>query len=125
MSVSPTKVCTQFIILECEIRNVKSNFENKAAHYHLTLQNFFKLHGIKYVMYFALKNKITNTRDSKTLWALIDKANFFRPDYSHFQYCQDNGWYVGPRDYHPTMKGHRLWANDLIKYMEEHDIRRT
>ena len=91
----------------------------------LDLQTYFQLNNIKYVMYFGLNNKITNTRDIKTLWALIDKANFFRPDYSHFQYCQDNGWYVGPRDYHPTMKGHRLWANDLIKYMEEHDIRRT
>jgi hypothetical protein len=91
----------------------------------LDLQTYFKTNNIKYIMYFGLNNVITETQDSKTLWNCVDTQHFFRPTYSHFQYCQDNRCYVSPTDYHPNTQGHRVWANELIKYMEDHDIRRT
>ena len=91
----------------------------------LDLQTYFKTNNIKYMMYFGLNNVITETADSKTLWKCVDTSKFFRPSYSHFQYCQDNKCYVSPTDYHPSTQGHRVWANELIKYMIDHDNRRT
>jgi hypothetical protein len=31
--------------------------------------------------------------------------------------------YVSSDDYHPSARGHKLWTQDLIKYID--DIRRT
>ena len=71
-------------------------------------------------MYFGMNNKIRKGGDTKLL---KNFTNFFRMGYSHYQYCQDNGLYVSSDDYHPTKRGHKLWTQDLIKYID--DIRRT
>ena len=84
------------------------------------LQNYFNLHKIPYIMYFGMNNKIRKGGDTKLL---KNFTNFFRMGYSHYQYCQDNGLYVSSDDYHPTKRGHKLWTQDLIKYID--DIRRT
>jgi len=91
----------------------------------LDLQTYFKANNIKYVMYFGLNNIITDSADSRTLWNCVDTDHFYYPTYSHFQHCQDNKLYVSATDYHPTTQGHRVWANELIKYMQDNDITRT
>ena len=91
----------------------------------IDLQNYFKINDIKYLMYFGLPNKITDSSDCNLLRSLVDEEYFFKMDYSHFEYCPDNKTYVSRNDYHPSVAGHRRWANYLIKYMEQHDLRRT
>jgi len=83
------------------------------------LQNYFKLNNIQYLMYFGLNNTITKSQDSQRLLSMIDTTKFFDIDYSHFQWCQDKKYYVSQNDYHPSHQGHRLWANKLIKYIDD------
>jgi hypothetical protein len=117
----------------------------------LTLQNFFKLNNIPYVMYFALTNDLPREGDFDVLYDAVDQTRFmnFKPsehaqenigiynsmkkmlrvrvpnqDYvqSHFEYCAKHGWTKSMNDGHPNEKGHHGWAALLEKFVKENKI---
>ena len=86
----------------------------------IDLQNYFNVHGIKYVMYFGLVSQIDLTQqDHKILHNAIDWNKFYQPDTSHYEFCEKNNLQISPQDEHPSAEGHRKWAEGLIKYIDE------
>ncbi len=117
----------------------------------LTLQNFFKLHGIPYVMYWALTNDLPTDGDLKQLYDAVDKTHFMNfqasehshenisiynrmksmlrvtvpnKDYvqSHFEFCAMHGWTKSMNDGHPNKRGHHAWADMLKKFVDENKL---
>ena len=60
----------------------------------INLQNFFKQHNIKYLMYNGLETDINaNKNDNDVLEAYVDKKHFFgwnNRDLVHYNFCNDN-----------------------------------
>jgi len=117
----------------------------------LTLQNFFKLHKIPYVMYWALTNDLPTEGDLDVLYNAVDQTQFmnFTPskhakenmsiynrmksmfkvtvpnkDYvqSHFEYCAKNGWTKSLNDAHPNKRGHHGWARLLKEFIDKNNL---
>ncbi len=62
----------------------------------LTLQDFFKLHNIPYLMYWALSNELHNDGDLKNLKGAVDKDRFYNFETSeHVKEKFLQIWYVG------------------------------
>ena len=92
----------------------------------IDLQNYFKMNGITYMMYFGLISQIDRTNpDHKLLYNMIDWHKFYRPDTSHYEFVKGKKLRISPWDEHPSAKGHIKWANHLIKYMDDEIIRDT
>ena len=118
----------------------------------ITLQNFFKLYQIPYVMYWALTNDLPTEGDFDVLYNAIDQKHFmnFKPsehaqenisiynkmknmldkvtvpnaDYvqSHFEYCAKHGWTKSVNDGHPNHKGHHGWAQLLYDFVQSNKL---
>lgn len=117
----------------------------------LTLQDFFKLHDIPYVMYWALTNDLPTEGDLGVLYNAVDQKHFmnFKPsehvkenisiynkmknmlrvnvpnkDYvqSHFEYCAQHGWTKSANDGHPNNLGHHGWAKLLYDHVKANNI---
>jgi hypothetical protein len=109
----------------------------------LTLQNFFKLNNIPYVMYFALTNDLPREGDFDVLYDAVDQTRFmnFKPSehaqenigiYNSMkkmlrvrvpnQDCAKHGWTKSMNDGHPNEKGHHGWAALLEKFVKENKI---
>ena len=115
------------------------------------LQNFFKLHNIPYVMYWALTNDLPREGDLDVLYNAVDQTRFmnFKPsehvqeniviynrmknmlkvqvpnkDYvqSHFEFCAKHGWTKSMNDGHPNKRGHHAWAELLRKFVLDNNI---
>ena len=95
----------------------------------LNLQNYFKMKNYPYVMYKTLPdpNLIMDKRDIKnkdvyTLNGLIDKKRYFRPDYSHLEYTEENKQHCAPGDHHPSADGHRDWAQQIKEFIDANNL---
>ena len=85
----------------------------------LDLQNYFKIHGITYVMYFGLIPQINvSYPDHKILYNAIDWTKFYNSKTNHYDFVKQNNLQISKRDEHPSIKGHEEWAKGLIKYMD-------
>lgn len=118
----------------------------------LTLQNFFKLHNIPYLMYWALTNDLPEEGDLKALKDAVDRTHFYNfetsehvkenikiynemktkreivivanTDYvqSHFEYCAQQGLRKSSDDAHPSLEGHHTWAELLLQFVRDRKI---
>ena len=89
----------------------------------IDLQNYFKIHGVKYVMYFGLISQINlKYQDHKTLYESIDWSKFYQPNTSHYEFCATNKLQISKNDQHPNLQGHEKWAQGLIKYIDNEII---
>jgi len=118
----------------------------------LTLQDFFKLHNIPYLMYWALSNELHDDGDLKNLKGAVDTDRFYNfetsehvkenikiynemktknetvtvpnTDYvqSHFEYCAQQGLRKSFNDAHPSQKGHHQWADLLLQFIHDKKI---
>ena len=41
---------------------------------------------------------------------------------SHFEFCAKNGWTKSANDGHPSQTGHHQWANELHKFIKQHNL---
>ena len=62
-------------------------------------------------------------KDVKTLWNLIDKTRYFRPETSHMDYTVENQQHCAPDDIHPSADGHKDWAKQLKEFIDAKDLR--
>ena len=86
----------------------------------LDLQSYFKNNQIDYVMYFGLPNAITSVKLSSDLKALnncIDYDRFVKPKDTHYKFVLRNDLGCGADDPHPSLDGHRQWANYIIDFL--------
>ena len=118
----------------------------------ITLQNFFKLHNIPYVMYWALTNDLPQEGDFDVLYNAVDQRHFmnFKASehaqenisiynrmktmldrvtvantkyvQSHFEYCAMKGWTKSANDGHPNHKGHHGWAQLLFEFVQKNQL---
>ena len=95
----------------------------------LNLQNYLKIKNYPYVMYKTLPDPklIMDKRDLKnkdiyTLNGLIDKKRYFRPDYSHLEYTEENKQHCAPGDHHPSADGHRDWAQQIKEFIDANNL---
>ncbi len=90
----------------------------------LDLQNYFELHKIPYVMYNALPNFVNNDiSDFKTFAKAINMQRFFKPGRSHLEYIQEKQLVVSPKDPHPSVNGHKQWAEQLNEFIDVNNLR--
>ena len=61
-------------------------------------------------------------KDIYTLNALIDKKRYFRPDYSHLEYTEENNQHCAPGDHHPSADGHRDWAQQIKEFIDANNL---
>ncbi len=95
----------------------------------INLQNYFKLKNYPYVMYKTLPDPklIRDKRDLKnkdiyTLNGLIDQKRYFRPDYSHLEYTEENKQHCAPGDHHPSAEGHKDWAQQIKEFIDANNL---
>jgi len=117
----------------------------------ITLQNFFKLHNIPYVMYWALTNDLPQEEDFDVLYKAVDQKHFMNfqasehaqenigiynkmknmlkvqvpnKDYvqSHFEFCAKKGWTKSRNDGHPDKRGHHGWAQLLCDFIQQNQL---
>ena len=84
------------------------------------MQSYFKNNQIDYVMYFGLPNAITSVKLSSDLKALnncIDYDRFVKPKDTHYKFVLRNDLGCGADDPHPSLDGHRQWANYIIDFL--------
>jgi len=90
----------------------------------LDLQNFFRLHGIPYVMYIALSNRVkTKNKDLDTYVNMIDHDRFFKFDTSHYDFITQNNFIVSLDDPHPSTEGHVRWQEQLKEFIDANNLR--
>ena len=81
----------------------------------------------KYVMYKTISDPEIEigykNKDVKTLWNLIDKTRYFRPETSHKDYTVENNQHCSPGDIHPSPEGHKDWAKQLKEFIDANDLR--
>lgn len=104
------------------------------AHYEsleatINLQNYFKLKKYPYVMYKTLPDPelVRDKRDIRhkdiyTLQDLIDKQRYYKPNYSHLEYTEENKQHCSPDDHHPSADGHRDWAQQLKDFIDANNL---
>lgn len=90
----------------------------------INLQSYLKLNKIPYVMYNALPNYNDDTiLDFDVLSEAIDMTRFFAPSTSHMEWIQQRGFVVSENDPHPSEEGHKIWAKQLIEFIDANDLR--
>tara|TARA_B100000902_G_C27099309_1_gene807977 strand:- start:219 stop:884 length:666 start_codon:yes stop_codon:yes gene_type:complete len=86
----------------------------------LDLQHYFIINKIRYVMYFGLIPQIDlKYKDHQTLFNALDKKTFFNFETSHYEFCKSNNLQLSEHDEHPSIDGHKQWAAQLIKHMDQ------
>jgi hypothetical protein len=93
----------------------------------LNIQHYFKVKKYPYVMYKTISDPEIEigykNKDVKTLWNLIDKTRYFRPETSHKDYTVENNQHCSPGDIHPSPEGHKDWAKQLKEFIDANDLR--
>ena len=96
----------------------------------LNLQNYFKIKKFPYVMYKTLPDPVLvrDKRDIKhkdiyTLQGLIDEKRYFKPNFSHLEYTEQNKQHCSPDDHHPSAEGHKDWAIQLKEFIDANNLR--
>jgi hypothetical protein len=93
----------------------------------LNLQHYFKIKKYPYVMYKTISDPEIEigykNKDVRTLWNLIDKTRYFRPETSHKDYTVENNQHCSPGDIHPSPEGHKDWAKQLKEFIDANDLR--
>ena len=96
----------------------------------LNLQNYFKIKKFPYVMYKTLPDPVLvrDKRDIKhkdiyTLQGLIDEKRYFKPNFSHLEYTEQNKQHCSPDDHHPSADGHKDWAIQLKEFIDANNLR--
>jgi lysophospholipase L1-like esterase len=86
----------------------------------ISLQNYFKLNRIAYVMYFGLDPEIhTAIPQIQTLLKQVDKERIFRYNTHHMEWCIKNKHTCTEQDPHPNEKGVELWSKEMFDWIEE------
>ena len=96
----------------------------KLLNHVLDLQNFFVLNKIPYVMFNSLP-AIWNKKisDFQTTYEQIDKKRYFKPQSSQLDFIQENNLIVSKHDPHPSLDGHKKWANQLKEFIDVNNLR--
>ena len=89
----------------------------------VNLQNFFKLNKYPYVMYKTISDTPIKNADVRTLYDMIDKKRFFKPETSHYDYILENKLVANMSDPHPSAEGHKRWAQDLKEFIDANNLR--
>ena len=88
------------------------------------LQNYFERKHIPYVMYNSLPNDFeSNATDFSVIKNAINMDRFFSPNVSHFEFVTDKNLIVSPNDPHPSAEGHRIWAEQLMEFIDANNLR--
>ena len=61
-------------------------------------------------------------KDIYTLQDLIDKQRYYKPNYSHLEYTEENKQHCSPDDHHPSADGHRDWAQQLKDFIDANNL---
>ena len=89
-----------------------------------SLQNYFKIKKIPYLMYNALPNNLeSNVQDVTDFKKKIDWKRFYKPYTSHLDFIQKNNYIVSPNDPHPSLEGHLQWASQLKEFIDANNLR--
>jgi len=89
-----------------------------------SLQNYFKIKKIPYLMYNALPNNLeSKVQDVTDFKKKIDWKRFYKPDTSHLDFIQKNNYIVSPNDPHPSLEGHLQWASQLKEFIDANNLR--
>ena len=92
----------------------------------ISLQNYFKLNRIAYVMYFGLDPEIhTAIPQIQTLLKQVDKERIFKYNTHHMEWCIKNKHTCTEQDPHPNEKGVELWSKDMFEWIEENKFFNT
>ena len=86
------------------------------------MQDFFKIKKYPYVFYNTLSKPVIDNEDIQMMWDKIDKNNFFKPETSHLDYTVKNNQYCAEGDPHPNTEGHIQWANQLMDFIDDHNL---
>ena len=89
----------------------------------VNLQNFFKLNKYPYVMYKTISDTPIKNADVQTLYDMIDKKRFFKPETSHYDYILENKLVANMADPHPSVEGHKRWAEQLKEFIDANNLR--
>lgn len=96
----------------------------------LSMQDFFKLHKIKYCMYDSLNNDYLGQGQWRELLEdQVDTNRFFGFNkITHFNFANKNTDKMGRQlncgedDAHPNTLGHKLWANKLTEFIMNNQL---
>ena len=89
----------------------------------VNLQNFFKLNKYPYVMYKTISDTPIKNADVRTLYNMIDKKRFFKLETSHYDFILENKLVANMSDPHPSVEGHKRWANELKEFIDANNLR--
>ena len=89
----------------------------------VNLQNFFKLNKYPYVMYKTISDTPIKNADVRTLYNMIDKKRFFKLETSHYDYILENKLVANMADPHPSVEGHKRWAEQLKEFIDANNLR--
>ena len=89
----------------------------------VNLQNFFKLNKYPYVMYKTISDTPIENADVRTLYDMIDKKRFFKPETSHYDFILENKLVANMSDPHPSEEGHKRWAEQLKEFIDANNLR--
>jgi hypothetical protein len=86
----------------------------------ISLQNYFKLNKIAYVMYFGLDPEIhVDLPQIKILLNQVDKKRIFNYNTHHMEWCIENNYTCTDQDPHPNEDGIRIWCESMFNWIEE------
>ena len=75
-------------------------------------------------MYNSLPNDFGSTTfDFKVIKDSINMNRFFSPNLSQYEFILDKGMISSESDPHPSAEGHRQWAAQLIKFIDDNNLR--
>ena len=61
--------------------------------------------------------------DFQTTYEQIDKKRYFKPQSSQLDFIQENNLIVSKHDPHPSLDGHKKWANQLKEFIDVNNLR--
>jgi len=118
-----------FLKLPTKFYNKIKNFDLDATsavrwvNHVIDLQTYFKYKKIPYVMYNALPPFIDLKNETfKMLYDKIDHKSFFNFTTSHYDFIVHNNYIVSKDDPHPSNKGHQVWAEKLIEFINSNEL---
>ena len=59
----------------------------------------------------------------KALFDIIDKKRFFKPETSHYDFITENNLIASKKDPHPSVEGHKRWAEQLLEFIDANNLR--
>tara|TARA_A100001011_G_scaffold398791_1_gene504482 strand:- start:25 stop:732 length:708 start_codon:yes stop_codon:yes gene_type:complete len=108
-----------------ERMSIEENITLRSINQTLTLQDFFKLNNIPYVIFYALPNIFpTSNKEIAILSSQVDSSNLYVPyGKSQYSWCVENKYCIDiEKDQHPNLDGQILWAEQLFNFMEQNKI---